>query len=138
MDKYYQIPQLEVAVKLTGKNWSIVPSGVWYQAKFDKAPSGYDDTVTSWGLILPAKVSFGAFSVMAEIHYGQNTANLFSGHSDGVAYMKSSGSIEDTKNVGGWIQLGYKIGKSTIHVALVRNPTPTTPGSPTRVTKTTT
>ena len=73
MDKYYQIPQVELAVQLKGKSWSVIPSAVWYQAKFDKAPSGYDDTVTSWGFILPAKVAFGAFSVMAEIHYGQNT-----------------------------------------------------------------
>jgi hypothetical protein len=116
MDKYYQIPQLEVAVQLKGKTWAVIPSAVWYQARFDKTPSGYDDTVTSWGLILPFNVAFGAFSVMGEIHYGQNPNNIWSGYGEGTAYMKASGSVEDSKNVGGFLQLGYKVGKSTIHV----------------------
>lgn len=115
MDKYYQFPQLEVAVQFKGKSWSIIPSGVWYQARFDKTPSGVDDSVDSWGLILPVKVTFGAFIAMAEIHYGQNTNNLYSGHSEGTAFLKSSGSVEDTDNVGGFLQLGYKVGNSTIH-----------------------
>jgi len=114
MDKYYTVPQIEVAAQFKFANFSITPSAGWYRAEFKKVASGYDDKVDSWGLILPAKLVFGAFDALLEIHYGQNTNNLWSSYSEGVAYMKSSGSLEDTKNVGGFVQLGYHVGPSHI------------------------
>jgi hypothetical protein len=113
-DKYYTIPQLEVAAQFKFANISVTPSAGWYRAEMSKVPSGYDDKVTSWGAILPVHAVFGAFDVMAEIHYSQNPDNLWDSYSEGKAYMKPSGSVEDTKNVGGFLQVGYKVAASHI------------------------
>jgi hypothetical protein len=116
-DLYANVPRVDFALMFKAGGLLVQPGIGWSQLKLEKAATGGDDTFTSWIGILPVKFAMGPFTAKAEVHYGQNNdAEWSGGRLSGLGslplsmpYTKSDGKIEDTKQVGGFLALEYKI-----------------------------
>jgi len=117
IDVYSTIPRLDLAAQFTFGGLWIGPGFGWSQMKIEKGNNAMkDDTITAWVAILPVKFTMGPFTAKAEVHWGQNNEYDWNGVNAGlkslarsVAYRKADGSIEDTRNVGGFLALEYKL-----------------------------
>ena len=116
-DLYANLPRFDLAAQFTFGGLWIGPGFGWSQIKIEKGNNVMkDDTITSWLGILPVKFTMGPFTAKAEVHWGQNNEYEWNGVNSGlkalprsVAYRKADGAIEDTRNVGGFIALEYKL-----------------------------
>ncbi|MFH1057633.1 MAG: hypothetical protein V1797_03000 [Pseudomonadota bacterium] len=117
-DLYATLPRFDVAVQFTAGGFWAGPGFGWAQYKVEKGSvTMSDDTVTSWIGILPVKFTAGPFTAKAEVHYGQNNDYEWSGElitgikglPRSMAFANSAGRIEDTKQLGGFLALEYKI-----------------------------
>ncbi len=116
-DLYANVPRFDVAAQFKAGGFWTQPGFGWSQLKAEGTPSGSDDTVTAWIGILPVKFTAGPFTAKAEIHYGQNNDIEWSGElitgirsaPRSMPVIGSTGKIEDTKQVGGFLALEYKI-----------------------------
>ena len=109
-------PSLSLGFDFTNKLFEFTPAFIWSQWQIEGAPSGYDDVVYSYGLIVPIAVKAGGFKLILEGHYSQNPSGLYSTWGGSVAQFKSDGKLENTKNYGGYGEVSYVTG--TLRVAL--------------------
>lgn len=116
-DVYATVPRFDLAAQFTFGGLWVGPGFGWSQFKIEKGANAMkDDTITSFIAILPVKFTVGPFTAKAEVHWGQNNEYEWNGVNSGlkdlprsVAYRKADGSIEDTRNVGGFLALEYKL-----------------------------
>ena len=122
------IPRFDLAVNFKVANFTIEPSLTWLQQEFDQVAAGSDDDLTIWGAALGVKAAFGPLSFAAEIATGENLGNgnyvgasPLVGNGGGAVFYNPVGApatarIEDTENLGGFIDAGFKFGPATLHV----------------------
>jgi hypothetical protein len=101
----------------------LFPAGLFQQVKWDKLPSGFDDTMTAWLVRLPVRIAFGPFVALLEGTYGQNIGggaamiNVSSGEASFGGYQRdATGKILNSNTLAGFFDLSYKIGPLTPHV----------------------
>ena len=116
VDLYANLPRFDLAAQFTFGGLWVGPGIGWAQYKGEGITSGGDDTITSWIGVLPVKFTAGPFTAKAEVHWGQNNEYEWNGVNSSlrslprsVVYVKRDGKIEDTKNVGGFLALEYKL-----------------------------
>jgi hypothetical protein len=115
------IPRFDVSLPLTFGNVVIEPSFTYLKQEYDEVAAGWDDSVDIWGLALGGRGAFGMFSFAAEINYGQNLGdgNYVGGApANALAYTPDGGStwlVEDAKILAFWLQIGLKLGPSTVY-----------------------
>jgi hypothetical protein len=115
-DTYATLPMVHLGFKFKNAMFSTQPAFLWTQTKWEGLPSGMDDDVQSWGVWLPMELKAGGFTVMLQGHYITNPAGVWSdvpGYA-GPAFTPD-GSISDTTNLGGLIQLKYTMGALDVY-----------------------
>jgi hypothetical protein len=113
---YSSIPQIAAKVSLNFGMVSMFPAATYNTVKWDKMPSGYDDSLTSWYALLPVRVQAGAFVGQFQIGYGQNKASLLTLNSSFQQYQRVNGAIKNTTGIDGFIDLAYAVGAATPHI----------------------
>jgi len=116
-DYYANLPRFDLAAYLKAGGFWVQPGVAWSQLKMEGTASGADNTFTQFMAILPVKFTAGPFTAKAEVHYGQNNDIEWSGQllsglrtlPRSEPFIGAGGKIEDTKQVGGFISLEYKI-----------------------------
>lgn len=118
-DFYANVPRFDLATKIKAGGFLAMPAFGWSQLKIEGAASGADTTVNSWMALLPVKFTAGPFTAKAEIHYGVNSEIEWNGVDGGLRtlprntpFIGTTGKIEDTKMVGGFVALEYMIIKN--------------------------
>jgi hypothetical protein len=145
------IPRIDIGSPLYFGAFRVYPSIYWQSKSYDDVAPGSDDSVDSLGWSLAANWGAGIFTVAAEINGGKNwgnsrgafgTGNLVTAGS-AATYVDAAGNtkIEDADNLGGWIDFGFKLGQSTLHLILGQmkaenKVSPTTPNDDWDVTQT--
>ena len=109
-DVHSMWPSVSLGFDYTGKSVEVTPAFIWSQWQIEGAPTGYDDVVYSYGLIVPLAVKVGGFKLILEGHYAQNPSGLYSTWGGSVAQFKSDGKLENTKNYGGYGEVSYMTG----------------------------
>lgn len=114
-DYYANLPRFDLAAYLKAGGFIMQPGFGWSQLKIEGTASGADDTFTQWIAMLPVKFSAGPFTAKAEIHYAQNSEIEWNGVNAGLKALQknvpviSGAKVDDTKMVGGFVALEYKI-----------------------------
>ncbi len=68
------LPQIQVQYAMSGDNWTVRAAAA-YQT-FEYKPNTTSDDVNSYYLGIDGKIAMGAFTLVGQIHGGQNGANL--------------------------------------------------------------
>jgi hypothetical protein len=114
VDVYQTFPRASISMQFKTGGFSVTPSFGYSRYDFEGYPSGVDDNFAAWAVILPAKITAGAFTVQGELHYSANPGVGYSGYPGLAGYnvfsFKSNGDFEDTMNWGGYIDASYKVG----------------------------
>lgn len=113
---YSAVPQVAAKVIMNFGAVTLYPAGVYNTVKWDKMPSGFDDSLTSWYAVLPVKVAAGAFTGLFQFGYGQNIKSLLDKESAFQEYQVVNGAIKNTTGMNGYIDLSYKVGPATPHI----------------------
>ncbi|MFH1036418.1 MAG: hypothetical protein V1806_18125 [Pseudomonadota bacterium] len=115
-DYYANMPRFDIAGYLKAGGFWTQPAFGFSQLKLEGTASGADNTFTQWMAVLPAKFTAGPFTAKGEIHYGQNTDIEWDGIKPSVRsvllnepFVGANGKIEDSKMLGGFIALEYKV-----------------------------
>ena len=121
------IPRIDIAVPLNFGSVRLWPSFTYLQQKYDQVGAGREDSVKIWGLALGGRVTAGPLTFDAELGFGKNLGN---GNTVGAAPSSGAGgaagysanaalvgndSINDSKVVAWWLDVGWKIGPATLH-----------------------
>ena len=113
---YATLPTAAVKLMMNFGAISLFPAGLIQQIKWDKMPSGYDDSMTSWIALLPVKVSMGGFTGTVQGGYGQNIQGMSITASAFHAYQRdAAGKIKNTRGLNGFLDLAYTFGPVTPH-----------------------
>jgi hypothetical protein len=120
------IPRFDLAVNFKVANFTIEPSVTYLNQEYDQVRAGDDDEVEIWGAALGVSAGFGPLSIKAEVAFGENLGNgnyvggsvTGSGFGGAVGYADNTGAqrVEDTENLGYWIDLGFKFGPASLHL----------------------
>ena len=138
-DVHSMWPSVSLGFDYTSKSFEVTPAFIWSQWQIEGAPTGYDDVVYSYGLIVPLAVKVGGFKLILEGHYAQNPSGLYSTWGGSVAQFKSDGQAGKHQEL-------RRIRRSLLHdrspcasrSAAVSRFTPTTPGKASTAGRTTT
>jgi len=120
-------PRLDLVVKYKGKYVGLAPGFSIYMSEREpiEGASLADDRIVSWLLVLPFRVSFGAFRIVGEISYAKNwvaanylpsqtvwnTAVYWGGNND-----PSRIKIEDSFQLAACLGLAYYMGRTSFHL----------------------
>ncbi|MBI5605743.1 MAG: hypothetical protein HY879_20610 [Deltaproteobacteria bacterium] len=114
---YATLPTVAVKLNLNFGAISLYPAGLYQQIKWDKMPSGFDDTMTAWYGVLPVKVAVGGFTGIVQGGYGQNIAGPLALESAFQSYRRDAeGKVKNTTGVNAFVDLAYTFGPATPHL----------------------
>lgn len=114
---YATLPAVAVKLMMNFGVISLYPAGMIQQIRWDKIPSGYDDSMTSWIALLPVKVSMGGFTGTVQGGYGQNIQGMSGSAGPLHAYQRdATGKIKNTRALNGFVDLAYTFGQVTPHL----------------------
>jgi hypothetical protein len=121
-----KLPRVDLALPIRFPWGRIEPSVTFAKAEYDQIPAG-DDSYTMWGVSLGGEGSFGMFSFVAELTWGQNLAGGSYRGAEGqgaasgagaipVAYALTPGvaTIADGECIAWFIDVGFKFGPSKV------------------------
>lgn len=115
-DYYANVPRFDLTVRFMGGGLLVMPSFGISQLQMEGTPSGADDSFTTYIALLPVKYTIGPFTAKAEFHYAQNSEVEWNGVDGGLKtmirnspFIGTNGKLEDTKMVGGFVALEYKL-----------------------------
>jgi hypothetical protein len=121
-----KLPRVDLALPIRFPWGRIEPSVSFAKAEYDQIPAG-DDSYTMWGVSLGGEGSFGMFSFVAELTWGQNLAGGSYRGAEGqgaasgagaipVAYALTPGvaTIADGECIAWFIDVGFKFGPSKV------------------------
>ncbi len=116
VDIYDYLPRLDLAFQFTFGGLWLGPGVGWVQHRLENAP-GRDDSFSSWAAILPFKFAHGPLTLKGEVHWAQNNDYEWSGNvlsslrglPRAVIFLQPDGAISDTRQVGGFLALEYKL-----------------------------
>lgn len=117
-----KLPRFDISLPLTFGPVKLYPSAFFNYKTLEGTAAGADDDLYSWGASLGFRFGAGPFSLSAEGQAGRNWANSqgLVGNSPSASAMGASisptGSIQDAKCYGGWIDAAFKLGPATPHV----------------------
>jgi hypothetical protein len=120
-------PRLDLVVKYKGKYVGLAPGFSIYASEREpiEGASLGDDRILSYLLVLPFRISFGAFRIVGEISYGQNwvTANYFPGQTvwNTAVYWGGNNDpsrikVEDSYFMAACLGLSYSMGRTSFHL----------------------
>jgi hypothetical protein len=112
------LPRIDLALPIRFPWGRIEPSFTYAHANYDQVSTG-DDGYDMYGFSLGGEGSFGMFSFVAEITYGQNLGGGSYRGAEGdvpVAYVTSTGApqIADGSSLAWFVDVGFKFGPSKI------------------------
>jgi hypothetical protein len=116
-----KLPRLDLALPIRFPWGRIEPSFSVAKAEYDEVPAG-DDSYTMYGLSLGAEGSFGMFSFVAEVTWGQNLGGgSYRGGEVSVPVLypdptTGQGKIADAETVAWFIDVGFKFGPSKVDI----------------------
>jgi hypothetical protein len=121
------LPRLDLVVRYRGKYISAAPGLSISQSELDPIEGGSldDDRVLSYCLVLPVRLSFGAFKIKGEVSYGMNwvTANYAGAHrflNMGAFWGGNNDptrtKLEDTYFLAACLGLEYYLGRVSFHL----------------------
>lgn len=114
-DVYTLFPMMDVVVSFKAGGFMTTPGFRWAQMK-SKYPAGapnYPDTISAWMFQLPVKFTAGAFSVVGQVFYGQNTSYItaaLAGATSVAGLNASMTDVENTTSYGGSIGATFTTG----------------------------
>ena len=121
-DMTSMLPRVDVAFLFRAGGFQTTPGFSWSMQTYqwDDAYDDFEDSVTTWCAVLPARFSMGGLTVKAQFHIGQNydyeyfhglgNANA-NGQPTSVAYTNLAGDgVEDTMMYGGNLSFEYVMG----------------------------
>jgi hypothetical protein len=120
-------PRLDLVVKYKGKYFGLAPGFSIYGSERESMNGGNiaDDRILSYLLVLPFRVSFGAFRIVGELSYGMNwvAANYFPGQTvwNTAVYWGGNNDatrtkIEDSYMFAACLGLSYTMGRTSFHL----------------------
>jgi hypothetical protein len=119
---YNTFPRLAAKLMINTGMFSFYPAFQGQYAKWDqlnnvgnRVGTSPDDNITSWQAQLPIVMRAGPFTGTLMGYYGQNSAPFipFASSFHTPARELSSGSIKNTTDMGGFINLAYTVGAAT-------------------------
>ena len=114
---YATLPAVAAKVTMNFGPVSLYPAGLYQQIKWDKMPTGFDDTMTTWYAVLPVEVKAGGFTGIIQAGYGQNLAGALGLQSSFHTYLRdASGKVNSTTGLNGFIDLAYTFGPAVPHI----------------------
>ncbi|MBI5602395.1 MAG: hypothetical protein HY879_03495 [Deltaproteobacteria bacterium] len=113
---YASLPAVAIKLNMNFGAISLYPAGLWQQVKWDKMPSGFDDNMTAWYVVLPVKVSMGGFTGIVQAGYGQNLNGVLALESAFHAYQRVNGAIKNATGLNGFVDLSYAFGPVAPHI----------------------
>jgi hypothetical protein len=114
-----KLPRVDLALPIRFPWGRIEPSFTWSQASFDQVASG-DDSYDMYGFSLGGEGSFGMFSFVAEVTYGQNLgAGNYRGAEGDIPVLfyntaTATATIADGSDLAWFVDLGFKFGPSKV------------------------
>ncbi len=116
VDLYDHLPRLDLAFSFTLGGLWLGPGVGWAQHRLETPPGG-DDAFASWAAILPFKFAHGPLTLKGELHWAQNndyewSGNILSGLRGlprSAIFLRPDGSISDTRQVGGFLAVEWKL-----------------------------
>jgi hypothetical protein len=113
-----KLPRIDLALPIRFPWGRIEPSFSYAQAEYDEITAG-DDSYTMYGLSLGGEGSFGMFSFVGEVTWGQNLGGGSYRGAEGdvpVAYDSGGGvsKISDGESLSWFLDLGFKFGPSKV------------------------
>jgi hypothetical protein len=113
-----KLPRIDLALPIRFPWGRIEPSFTWSKASFDQVATG-TDSYDMYGFSLGGEGSFGMFSFVAEVTYGQNLGGGSYRGAEGdvpVLYIGPTGApnIADGQSLAWFLDLGFKFGPSKI------------------------
>jgi hypothetical protein len=133
------IPRFDISIPIKIANFQIEPALTYLKQEFEQTFAGSEDSIDIWGASLGMKAGFGPLTITGEVTYGENFGSSSSyvylatptltGSAGGGAYpnvgaasiYQPTGSaantraVEDTENLGAFIDLGFDFGPFEIH-----------------------
>jgi hypothetical protein len=120
-------PRLDLVVKYKGKYVGLAPGFSIYMSEREpiEGASLADDRILSYLLVLPFRISFGAFRIVGEVSYGMNwdAANYFPSQrilNRGVYWGGNNDpsriKVEDTYFFAACLGLSYTMGRTSFHL----------------------
>lgn len=124
------IPRFDIAIPIKIGNFTVEPSATWLNKNLEYVNGALDDSFDIWGTSLGAKASFGPFSILGEITYGENLANgNYTGAGNkppisplgtpwrATARINTAGELSDTEYLGWWLMGEFDFGPFGIQFA---------------------
>ena len=118
-----KLPRFDLGLPLHFGPLRLYPSAYFNYKSLDGVKAGWDDDLYAWGASLGLRFGAGPFSLSAEGQVGRNWRNSLGSAGISPAALAGAasintktGSIQDSKCYGAWIDLAFKLGPATPHL----------------------
>lgn len=114
-DSIAKFPRVDARVEMNFGAVSIMPGGTWQQIVYDSNPPGYDSSADIWAVVLPVKVTAGAFGFAGAVAYGQNLWKFtFQSAFHAPAYS-ATGKVQNATGLMAFADFSFSAGAITPH-----------------------